>query len=81
MLTRGLDLTLAKTTLADGCLGPYIMANFSLGPTLFWLKSHFGQSHFGPGQFGPWTLGPKDILVRGHDGPWTFWLDVRAYGP
>ena len=78
----GLDLTLAQTTLAHGCLGPYIRANFSLGPISFWPKSHFGQSDFDPGQFGPWTLGPKDILAHAHYGPSTFGpMDVRAYGP
>ena len=77
-----LDLTLAQTTLAHGCLGPYIRANFSLGPISFWPKSHFGQSDFGPGQFGPWTLGPKDILALAYYGPLTFGpMDVRAHGP
>ena len=79
-----LDLTLAQTTLAHGCLGPYIRANFSLGPISFWPKSHFGQSDFDPGQFGPWTLGPKDILAHAHYGPSTFGpmdvmpMDLRA---
>ena len=77
-----LDLTLAQTTLAHGCLGPYIRANFSLGPISFWPQSHFGQSDFGPGQFGPWTLGPKDILALAYYGPLTFGpMDVRAHGP
>ena len=82
MMPFWLDLTLAQTTLAHGCLGPYIRANFSLGPISFWPKSHFGQSDFDPGQFGPWTLGPKDILAHAHYGPLTFGpMDVRAYGP
>ena len=80
--TSRLDLTLAQTTLAHGCLGPYIRANFSLGPISFWPKSHFGQSDFDPGQFGPWTLGPKDILALAYYGPLTFGpMDVRAHGP
>ena len=50
---KGLDLTLAQTTLALGHLGPSIRANFSLWTISFWPKSHFGQSNFGPRHFGP----------------------------